>query len=338
MRPAFLWTLPILLARVVGASYAEFYGASSATASLGGQADLGSGAAANNYYAPSLLAGAANISGDLTLGVVSPRFRDIRGIVTKNSSNSDTTGRGDVSGHYPSSRHVALHLLLPLRPGRDSLGFSLFSPLGSVLKADSGDAHLPEYVLYRARHKRPALHLNYARSLGGGLSFSLGTHLGLQSTTKAHTQVSLAQAPYGSSSRSDATVSPSLGGILGLSKTTEGGHHYYMAYQQEMKSHVSAHVSGEINDPTGLLFDITLESLVYYDPHILRVGHMKRWGIWTSFLSLEHQLWRNYRPPVLTIRRNSGVILPSEDMGAVEGRKSPSPSWALNTPSRSDCP
>ena len=304
---ALLFSLPLNLL----ASYGETYGASAATSAIGGQADLGPSPGANNYYAPALIPWAEGISGELSFGFVSPRFRDIQNIVTENSSNGDSIERGHVSGHYPSSNHTGLHLVFPLRAKKDALGLSLFSPIGSLLEAHSGEVYLPEYVFYRARHKRPALHLNYARILGKNISLSLGTHIGLQSTTRAHTQTSLTGAPYGSSSRAQAEVSPSLGAILGLAAVSPGGHHFYFTYQQEMKSHVSAHVSGEINDPTGLLFDITLESLIYYDPHIFRLGHMVHLGPWSSFLSLEHQLWRKYAPPTLSIRRNSGVILPS---------------------------
>ncbi len=294
------------------ASYPEFFGTSPFTQAIGNQANLNVDDPSNNYYIPALSAYAKTINIAASMGLVDTKFEKIKNVVIKNPSTSDTSERGDVSTNYRNSRHGTFNIVLPFDGSTSAIGISLFSPFGNVIEADSGSSNLPEYVMYRTRYKRILAHINYARSLGERLSLSLGTHLGFQSTSKAYTQTSLNGAKYGSSSQIYSQVSPTLGGVVSI-LTNFKRQHFYFTYQQEMKSHIKAKVSGEINDPTGLLFSITLESMIYYDPHIFRLGWVKRLRRLSGFFSLEHQLWKHYKPPTISIERNSGIILPSNN-------------------------
>lgn len=313
---ALLWSLPA----APSASYAEFFGASARAAGAGNQAGLDPSDPSNNYYVPALLALGSAPSFSATLGSVHPRFEPIEGVVVRNGSNSDGVERGPVPVDHGATRHGSFHLGLPLGGGRSGIvGVSFFSPLGVFVEAGSTPPLLPEYVMYRHRYRRVAGHANYARALGPTWAASLGAHMGLQSTVTADTQTSLNGAAHGSSTGAGSKVSPSLGVVASVLKDA-GGHLLYLAYQQEMKSNLEAHVFGEINDPTGLMFDVTMETMLYYDPHIIRAGWMRRWGRLASFVSVERQLWGNYRTPVVRIRRNSGIMLPSDDLARVEAR------------------
>ena len=297
------------------ASFPEFFGTSPFTQAIGNQANLNREDPSNNYYIPALSAYTKTINVTASTGFVDTKFEEIRNIVIKNSLNSDDIERGDVSTKYPKSHHGTFHIVLPLAyENAGALAFSIFSPFGKMLEAASGSSVLPEYIMYRSRYKRPLAYINYAHPLGERFSFSLGTHVGFQSRSKAYTQASLNGASYGSASEIYSQVSPTLGGIVSL-LTNFKGQHLYFTYQQEMKSHIGAEVSGEINDPTRLLFNITLESMIYYDPHIFRIGWAKTQGRLSSFFSLEHQLWKGYKSPTITIRKNSGIILPSRNYG-----------------------
>ena len=295
------------------ASYPDFFGTSPFTQAIGNQANLDQINPSNNYYIPASLAHATTPSTSISLGAMSTDFEEIKNIVVKNRSGSDTFRRGDVSTDYKHPRYTAIHLALPVSfKIKSALGISYFSPLGNILEVDSGSANLPEYVMYRSRHKRPLVYINYALALNDRFSLSLGTHFGFQSTSRAYTQVSLNGADYGSSSQVYSEISSTMGGILSLLKKTED-QYFYFSYQQQMKSNIAAEVFGEINDPTGLLFSITLNSMIYYDPHIFRMGWAKTQKRISLFLSLEHQLWKQYKPPTITIVRNSGIIQPSDN-------------------------
>ena len=305
---------------VLFASYAEFFGSSASTAAIGNQANLDPDDPSNNYYLPAILAHTKKIGFSLSLGSIDPEFKAIDGIVVKNRSNSDADERGRADVNYRTTYHGAVHLNLPIaHENAGNIGISFFSPVGFFVESDSGDPYLPEYVMYRSRYKRVLGYINYAHPLSRRFSLSLGAHLGLQSTIKADTQTSLNGAGYGSSTNANSRISPSLGAIASFLARLDG-HHIYLTYQQEMKSNLSANVFGEINDPTGLLFNITLDTMLYYDPHTFRLGWMKRLGGFSSFLSLEYQLWKRYKTPSVTITRNSGILLPSNDYERLQAK------------------
>ena len=302
------------------AGYPEFFGASSSTQGIGNQGNLDPEDPANNYYIPALLAWSKTIGFSTALGFVNPDFKKIDNIVINNSSNSDTDERGSAFVDYETSYHGSFHLLLPIAHEKvGNVGFSLFSPLGPLVEAHSGDPWRPEYVMYHSRYKRILSYINYVHALSQRMAFSIGTHLGLQSSVKAYTQSSLNGANYGSSANMHSKVSPSMGLLTSFLFKTRG-HHLYFSYQQEMKSNLDAHVFGEINDPTGLLFDVVFETMLYYDPHTFRLGWMRSWDFLSSFFSLEYQLWKSYKPSIMGIRRNSGVLLPSDRYERLELR------------------
>src|SRR5690606_24662444 len=85
-----------------------------------------------------------------------------------------------------------------------------------------------------------------------------------------------------------------------------------------------ANAAGEVNNPTSALFDISLDSMIYYDPHIFRLTWGQRL---TPTLEMsattEYQMWSNYKPPTIFIRRNGGVLLPSDDYEKVKTKDIP---------------
>ena len=179
----------------------------------GGQANTDADDPANNYYLPAILAYTKNIGVSLSLGSVAPTFKDIGGIVVKNAANSDGDERGGVDTQYKTTYHGAVHFNLPIAHERaGNIGISFFSPVGFFVESDSGSPYLPEYVMYRSRYKRVLGYLNYAHPVSPRFAFSLGAHLGLQSTVRADTQTSLNGAGYGSSTNANSPhLSPPSG-------------------------------------------------------------------------------------------------------------------------------
>ena len=60
--------------------------------------------------------------------------------------------------------------------------------------------------------------------------------------------------------------------------------------------------------------------MIYYDPHIFRLGYQsKTWfGEWA--LSAEYQIWDGYKTPIVRIINNSGSIIKSDDFESVSVR------------------
>jgi hypothetical protein len=299
--------LPFLTSK---ASYPDFFGASATSYALGGQASLIAKDAGNNFYAPAVLAFSRKLQLNLETSATSHELEPITGVVTKNSTNSSAASlpqNSNVSTDYKNYYGTSFNLSVPVAvKGAGSIGLSLFMPLGKITEAHTGDAYLPEYVMYRARYKRVQSFLNYAHPLTESFAFSLGVQIGFKIASAANTQVSLTGTGYGSSGKIEAEAAPTLAGIFSLAYKPNNEQIIYFSYQQEMKSEMEAYITGQTSDPPVPL-DITATSLLYYDPHIFRTGMSLPLSAGFNLLgSLEYQLWENYESPVLRLKQNQG--------------------------------
>ena len=306
--------LVLILPLNLYASFFEFYGSGAFSSAQGNQATLNNNDPSNHYYHPASMAWNKTILFSAHAASVSTDFNSINNIVTKNSTNSGSTETGSANTDYGQSYHSIVHASLPLAyPGAGPLSLSFVAPFGGLAETNSGDARLPEYVMYHSRHKRTQVFVSYAHPLSEQWAVSLGTHLGFQASADASTQASLNGAGYGSSAGVKSKIDPSLAAVVSTTRKHEDGQVSF-TYQQEMKSNLSAIANGEINDPTSVLFSITLDSMIYYDPHIFRFSLNQRL---TSTLEMsataEYQMWSSYKPPTIFIKRNGGVLLPSDD-------------------------
>ncbi|MFT6068122.1 MAG: long-subunit fatty acid transport protein [Bacteriovoracaceae bacterium] len=319
-------TLVVFLSFQAKANYAEFFGTAPSTSSIGNQANSDEFDPANNYYIPALMAFSDTLTFSTSIASVSTDFEPITSIVTKNSTNSTTgTESGPVSTEYPSYLGSSLHVTLPIAvEGAGTVSFSLFMPLGKTMETNSGDAHLPEYVMYRSRYRRTMIHLNYAHKLSDNFAFSIGSHIGFQAGANTTNNVSLNGTSFGTSAGLKTEVKPSLAAIVSTIYRKDNWSAAF-TYQQEMKSNLETQANGVINDPTSALFQITIESMIYYDPHIFRFGGAFEVGNFTFLGTLEYQLWENYKTPVIRVKDRGGVIIASDDFEKVQLRNVPVP-------------
>lgn len=295
-------------------NFPEFFGSNILNSSLGGQGSFSEKNSGNNYYHPAVLAFSKDINVSTALTLVAHNFEDINNIVIKNPTNDPSAGSsgvlGSVNTNYDSVQHASINASLPVKD-YGSLGFSLFLPVGKIMETNSGDSYLPEYVLYRARYKRIVSHLNYAHKLNNDFAFSLGIHMGFQAGANVNTNASLNGTSYGSSANAKTEANPTLAGVASLAYRT-GESQFTATFQQEMKNNLESAATGLTAVPP-VPFDITISSMIYYDPHILRVAYQRKLPFGELALSTEYQIWDNYKTPIVRIRRNSGTILPSDD-------------------------
>ncbi|MCR9206433.1 MAG: hypothetical protein NXH75_17760, partial [Halobacteriovoraceae bacterium] len=296
------------------ASFPEFFGTSPTTSAIGNQANGNIEDPANNYYIPSLIAWAETLNISANVSATTHSFTPIKGVVTGNATTGEsgtTTTTGDVNTNYEDSFNSSVHLVLPLRyKALGALGISFFSPFGRLAETNSGSPNLPEYSLYRARYKRTQLHFNLGVPLSENLALSVGAHLGFQVAARVNTQVSLSNN-YGSNGSAKTKIDPSLGAILSLVYRS-GKDLSYFTFQQEMKSNLEAVATGDISDPPLTLINVGLESMIYYDPHILRVGQTLNFDFYELFFSLEYQMWENYEPPLIRVSNLGGTVKASD--------------------------
>ncbi len=301
------------------ASFPEFFGSATTTSSIGNQANQDSEDPANLYYVPALTGWANKIVLSAQSSATSVEVDDITNIVTENSTNGQTgtaTETGNANTSYGESYSTAIHAILPLRD-KDfgALGLSFFAPIGRLAETNSGNPRLPEYSLYRARYKRTQIHANYALPLNENWALSVGAHMGFQISARVNTQVSLSNN-YGSSGSAKTKINPSLGGIFSLAYKNDDSLGYF-TFQQEMKSNLEAIATGDISNPPLTLINVGLDNMVYYDPHIFRLGYIKSFERLSLALSAEYQLWENYEPPTITVRNLGGTVKASQNFDSL---------------------
>lgn len=295
-------------------SFPEFFGTSPTTSAIGNQSNSNVEDPANNYYAPALLGFAKKLSVSANVSATTHSFTPIKGIVTSNSTtgqSGSTTVSGDADTAYEDAYNSSVHIAFPINHEYlGALGISFFSPFGSLAETNSGNPKLPEYSLYRARYKRTQLHLNLGIPINENWAFSVGAHLGFQVAARVNTQVSLSNN-YGSNANAKTQIDPSLGAILSLVRRS-GKDLTYFTFQQEMKSNLEAVATGDISDPPLTLINLGLESMIYYDPHILRLGQTFVFDSTELNFSLEYQMWENYQPPLIRVNNLGGTVKASD--------------------------
>lgn len=317
------------------ASYPELFGSSYSTAALGGQANMDEDDPSNNFYVPSVLGFSENFNVLLQASSTATHFKAINNIVVTNSTNSSSTTFGNAKTDYPKFYGSAIHIALPAGGQRHlgTIGLSVFLPVGDLIETNSGDPFLPEYVMYRSRHTRTSIYLNFAKKWSDHFAFSLGAILGFQASAEVRTNLSLNGSNYGSWAKVQSKVSPSLGAIASVTKKFEtNASKIYFTYQQEMKSNLKAIASGEINDPLPFPFDTTISSAIFFEPHTFRLGTSLKADSTSSleaFAAVEYQMWDKYKAPTISISRNGGVVLPSTSYERLELQDTINPKLGL---------
>jgi hypothetical protein len=306
----------ILISISAHGSFPEFFGSSILNTGLGGQGSYSQNNAGNNYYHPAVLAWSKDINISTAISMVTHNFNDITNVVIKNPINTSpsTTEFGTVATDYESVQIASINVTLPVKT-YGTFALSVFLPVGSIMETNSGDAYLPEYVLYRARYKRLMSHMNYAFKIFDDITMSVGAHMGFQAGANIHTNTSLNGTSYGSSATAKTQADPTISGILSTAYRLDD-HQFTATFQQELKNNLQSVATGLTAIPP-TAFDITIESMIYYDPHILRIGYQSKWSFGELDVSAEYQIWDSYKTPIVRIVRNSGVILASDDYESV---------------------
>ena len=315
------------------ASYPEFFGASFSTTAIGNQANLDPNDPSNNYYVPAILGFSDKVNILMQSTSTATHFKTIKNITVTNNTNSSpktSTGtKGDVDTNYPKFYGGSLHFALPIGYQHlGTLGLSIFLPIGRLIETNSGDPFLPEYVMYHSRYQRTNVYFNFAKKWSDDFSWSLGTILGFQASADVKTNLSLNGADYGSWARARSKVSPSLGIITSIVKKIDRSKLYF-SYQQEMKSNLHAAVSGEINNPSLALFESAIDSMIFYDPHIFRLGGSFDFGDTEVFGAVEYQMWSGYKTPSINVSKVGGVVVPSSNYEKITTRDTINPRIGL---------
>ncbi|OUR98479.1 hypothetical protein A9Q84_03450 [Halobacteriovorax marinus] len=299
------------------ANYFEFFGSHVSTSGIGNQANLNPHDPSNNYYIPALMAFSDTVNFAASISSAQTDFKAINNVVIQNDSYQDPAlneQTGSVDTDYQKYISTSLHFAVPLARNLGTLALSLSTPVGNLMETNSGNPYLPEYVMYRSRYRRTIIYLNLAKKFSDSLAFSLGTQLGFQAAADVNTQVSI-QSDFGSQGSAKSKIKPTLALLLSGVYKPSNDSHIYLSYQQEMKNNLEANAFGKvsISTTTDYILDLNISSMIYYDPHIIRLGTATTLGLFKLYGLLEYQMWGNYKTPVVRVAQRGGGIKPSSD-------------------------
>lgn len=308
----------ILLTFRAYGNFAEFFGSSTTTSGLGGQTNYFANDPANNYYHPSLLAFGTKTSLSFNSYYIEHGFNDITDVLIRNTQNSDEVITGDIETDYESIYYGALHASLPImRRNGNKFAISVFTPLTELAEINTGDPFLTEYVMYRARYKRTLIYSNLAIPLSRRHGLSLGFYTGLQTSSDIFLRTSVGDPTFNTYARVKANATPSLAGMLSYTYLADP-HTFSLTIQQQMESKLETTTLGN-NAAPGIFLNFSMQSLLYYDPYIIRFSYGFNKRIYKLLATLEYQIWDQYETPVLRInQQDSTTINSSKDFEVLQ--------------------
>jgi long-subunit fatty acid transport protein len=309
----------ILMIPVAKANLGDTVGASSTSIALANQFNQNVNDPANNFYAPALLGFGDKFAINFTSTLLATNFDPITNVTIQNTLTNGSVSTGDIGTNYETQYLASINAVLPIIALNSlKFGMTIFTPIGHLAEPNSGSPFLTEYVFYRARFQRTQGFFNFIYAPTSHWSFSLGTLTGLQTSANLTTRQTLNGATGGSSASAKANVKPSFGAIASLAYHTPDFSGFF-TYSQEMKSNLLTDVSGTAELGSNVPYDISLESMMYYDPHIFRLGLTnKLWDHLNLIVTLEYQDWSGYKSPVMVIKSNSGSVQASNSLERVE--------------------
>ncbi|TNE99443.1 MAG: hypothetical protein EP326_08135 [Deltaproteobacteria bacterium] len=86
-----------------------------------------------------------------------------------------------------------------------------------------------------------------------------------------------------------------------------------------MKSNLESAATGYTANPP-VPFDVTISSMIYFDPHIFRFGYGKNLGKFQFLGSVEYQMWESYETPIVRVIKNGGTLQGSDNYERVQPR------------------
>lgn len=308
----------LMLSANAFASLPELFSSSASTMGIGNQSTLDIDDAGACFSIPALAAFSEESSVSINVTSVNTSFNKISNIVTENSINSAsaTPVSRDVDPNLSSQNILSMHAGLKLFKN-SNLKFlaSFYTPIDKLLEASTGDPYLPEYRVYNSRLQRSLFYFNFAHKLTDSFAYSLGVITGIQSSGLTNVVARENGAPFEPSlGKMSFNATPSIAPSFSIFKKWSNVQASYFSYTYSMKSNFTNEATGIT--PVGnsaLKYDWTFNSLIYFDPSILRLGHAYQLHHFKLFTSLEYLGWSEYKTAKLEMINNGGILAGTND-------------------------
>ncbi len=290
------------------------YGFGSQTAALAGAGTAWGSGAYSAFSNPAALPDATGKKLRLSYGwlFMDPRFTPITNVITENEFTSDAERTGDVRDDYRSILGQAIGAAALLAPDWHQLsaGITIFTPFDPLGAIDTGEAYIPEYVLYRSRTQRPLIEAALAAKFGSQLSVGVGLHIGYAITANGTAMLQTEDDTI-STMRVSASLkpktSPNLSWLLvsQLPQNEPGAWTFgqVLRLPHDAKAKLvfnsSARAFGNL---AALDLNFGASSALFYDPLMLETGfswrHSPRGRL---ILQADFQNWTRFERPALEV-------------------------------------
>lgn len=326
----------VLFAPPSHANIGTDYGFSSREGSLGGTAATGPERSTAAYTNPSALAPRrknAGLAASVGTLFMHPSMLPIRGVVVENPTTSDQTGPrlGDVDVGYRDTLGQIVGLSVPLLEGSPEdgdwsmgAGLAFFVPMESIGTYDTGEAYIPEYVLYRMRTQRPQFNFGVGIAPPGRWRFGVGMQIGY--TVKSEVTSFLATSGNRISNlRLSSSIKPKASPTLGATYEGErwrGG----LVVRFPLSQPTDVTVDTSVEALSGFAapdFFFTVNSMLLYDPLTVELGaQLELIPAGKTFVQIDYQRWSAFQAPGAEVQGDpsQGVALSPATLPASDFR------------------
>ena len=295
------------------------YGMGSRTSAFGGAGAAYDSGAFSAYSNPASIANETGSRFQIEVGMLwmNPEFTPIRNVIVENGYVGDSLSTSplikDVDTNYRSTWGQTFGANFKVFPDwrNFSVGAALFAPMQQLAYMDSGEAFVPEYLLYRSRTQKPQVALGIALELGHGWNFGLGAQLAYSLTSSA-TAFLQTQPSKPSTLRFASSLKSKLTPHLGLHyQSNEPGSSFNLGAVIRLESSSPNEIylksaARAFGNYAALDFNFASKSTLFYDPLTIELGtsfatpFLEAWNA-KSIAQLDYQAWKNFEAPTLTI-------------------------------------
>jgi long-subunit fatty acid transport protein len=294
------------------ANIGEAFGFGARVQSLGGVGVAGNAGSFAAYHNPAELGMPSDRRLSIGWGIIlmEPSFRPINNVVVQNKFNADGDAYGDVDTHYKTTLGQQIGLSYKLLPtvGNLTIGAVAFLPLEQLAYMDTGEAYVPEYILYRARTQRPQVDIGTGFELSKGFHLGVGLHFGFTVTGSSTVFINTKANSTISSMRFTTSMKPKAAPYLGFLFTPPEDPKAYslgavfrlpVSSDSTLKLNSAARVFGDF---AAVDFSFSSVSTFIYDPLTLELGGAYQHSSWGRvYGQVDWQRWSKFEPSALQI-------------------------------------
>ncbi len=296
----------------------------SKSASLAGNKVAGGFDSFTAYSNPAALSAGLSLDNPLEFGlgviILEPKFNGINNVVIHNTYTSDNAAAtlGDVDTNYRTifSQTIGMRLLAS-NWWKTSFGITVYLPLNHLAYIDSGEAFVPEYVLYQSRFQRPQFEISLGTNPAKWFSFGAGLHMGYALTSQVSTFLTTSSAKT-SSMRVRATLKPKISpffGVLFQSSPEESEKKGALTIGSVIRLPLMSPNNMQLNATTAIFgsagapqVNLLANAALFYEPLSVEIGTTyKVLNYLRTYLQVDFQKWSIFEPSALTLINKEGL-------------------------------